>query len=509
MDTSITNGMGSLELFLILLAVVIVAFVLVFQVKSFNETRERIKLLAGFFPIDTSLQRIESSITKYILDSKARLKSFIENPPARHVADPTDADNEDNEEYADVDLIKVKNGEGSAAFQEVIEETNAYLCKNVGTSADFSIIQDICERKIETLETQISNTINVPLYLGLAGTFIGIITGLAGIAFNVEHLFNAGDMSPLRNLLIGVVIAMVASFVGLGLMILNSSINYKKALAVCEKNKNGYYDFIRRELMPVLSNSMASSLNSLRGVLGEFIGKFGHNLSAYANSAELLNDNIEKQHLLLVEINKMDQTKVAMQIAKTFATLKESSDSLEVFHGYQSDLNHTIQSVNTAVSKMERIIESFDDFTEALKVVVENQGAAGELQTQFRTVIEQNFPKGSEAREMWRKQFDELTQDAANVSNELNEQLKASTEYIRTFVESNQEAFNSLAKLKEVLQSLVEYANVQAICYKDLKEEINGLKKSQIEAQTSAAKLNADLLTAVREMTSTIKTMKN
>ena len=158
---------------------------------------------------------------------------------------------------------------------------------------------------------------------------------------------------------------------------------------------------------------------------------------------------------------------------------------------------------------MESVIETFDDFAEALKVVVENQGAAGELQTQFRTVIEQNFPKGSEAREMWRKQFDELTQDAANVSNELNEQLKASTEYIRTFVESNQEAFNSLAKLKEVLQSLVEYANVQAICYKDLKEEINGLKKSQIEAQTSAAKLNADLLTAVREMTSTIKTMKN
>ena len=59
--------------------------------------------------------------------------------------------------------------------------------------------------------------------------------------------------------------------------------------------------------MPTLSNSMASSLNSLKGVLGEFIGKFGHNLDAYANSAELLNDNIEKQHLLLVEINNMKQ----------------------------------------------------------------------------------------------------------------------------------------------------------------------------------------------------------
>lgn len=345
--------------------------------------------------------------------------------------------------------------------------------------------------------------------MGLAGTFIGIITGLAGIAFNVEQLFNAGNMSPLRNLLIGVVIAMIASFVGLGLMIWNSAINYKKALAECDKHKNGYYDFIRRELMPVLSNSMASSLNSLRGVLGEFIGKFGHNLNAYANSAELLNDNIEKQHLLLLEINKMDQTQMAKQIAQTFNTLKESSEALDVFHGYQHDLNDTIQSVNTAVTKIDDIIASFNGFISALNVVVENQGAAGELQAQFRTAIEQNFPKGSEAREIWRKQFDELSEDAAKVSNELNKQLKAATEYIHSFVQENQEAFKSMGQLKEVLQSLVEYANVQATCYKDLKDEISNLKKAQLESQSNAAKLNSDLLTAVREMISAIKTIKN
>ena len=500
--------MGITEIVLIALAIVIVLVVLIFQIKSFNETRRRIKLLADFFPADTSLERVESSITKTILDSKARLKSFIANPPARHTADLSE-EVEDSEEYSDVDLIRVKNNDGSEAFKDVVEETNGYLCKNVGTSADFSLIQDICERKIETLETQIANTINVPLYLGLAGTFIGIITGLAGIAFNVEQLFNAGNMSPLRNLLIGVVIAMIASFVGLGLMIWNSAVNYKKALAECDKHKNGYYDFIRRELMPVLSNSMASSLNSLRGVLGEFIGKFGHNLNAYANSAELLNDNIEKQHLLLLEINKMDQTQMAKQIAQTFNTLKESSEALDVFHGYQHDLNDTIQSVNTAVTKIDDIIASFNGFISALNVVVENQGAAGELQAQFRTAIEQNFPKGSEAREIWRKQFDELSEDAAKVSNELNEQLKAATEYIHTFVQENQEAFKSMGQLKEVLQSLVEYANVQATCYKDLKDEISSLKKAQLESQSSAAKLNADLLTAVKEMISAIKTIKN
>lgn len=527
MESVTIFGMGLLELVLILLAVGIVAVVLYLQSKSFKETKEKIAQLAGFFPNEASFELVQSSITKEVLQSKSRLEDFIKNPPQRHVPESPVIQSDDEEdtdesinasiqtkpiEYADVDLIRIKNGTGSSAFKEVVYETNAYLCKNVGTSADFSIIQDICERKIESLETQISNTVNVPLYLGLAGTFIGIITGLAGIAFNIDSLFSAGEAaqtSPIRNLLVGVVIAMIASFVGLYLMIKNSSINYKEALVECDKNKNGYYDFVRRELMPVLSNSMASSLNSLKSVLGEFIGKFGHNLDAYANSAELLNDNIEKQHLLLVEINRMDQTNVATQIAETFKTLKESSETLTAFRGYQDSLNKTIEEVNTAVSRIDTIVDTFEDFAKSLKVVVENQETAGKLQAQFKSAIETHFPTGSEAREAWRKQFDELTTDASTVSEELNTQLRASTDYIRSFVQDNQNAFNFLTNFKDTLYSLVEYANVQATCYKDLKEEIVNLKKAQVMAHSDSAKLNADLLTAVKEMINAIKSMKN
>ena len=527
MELVFVFGMGILEFVLIVLAIIIVTIVLIFQIKTFKETKVKITQLANFFPNEAAFELVQSSITKEILQSKSRLEDFIKNPAKRYIPEsPTIHSNDVNEdedidkdhtdffhiepiEYADVDLIRLKNDAGSSAFKEVISETNAYLCKNVGTSADFSIIQDICERKIESLETQISNMVNVPLYLGLAGTFIGIITGLAGIAFNVDALFNEGQMAPLRNLLIGVVIAMIASFVGLYLMIRNSSVNYKRALVECDKNKNGYYDFVRRELMPVLSNSMASSLNSLKSVLGEFIGKFGRNLDAYANSAELLNDNIQKQHLLLVEINRMDQTRVASLIAETFNTLKESSESLTAFRGYQDSLNSIIGEVNTAVSRIDTIVDTFEDFAKSLKIVVKNQEMAGKLQAQFKSAIETHFPTGSEAREAWRKQFDELTADASTVSEELNTQLRASTAYIRSFVQDNQEAFNSLANLNNLLNSLIKYANVQATCYKDLKEEIENLKQSQIEAQSNGTKLNADLLMAVREMITAIKSMKN
>ena len=110
---------------------------------------------------------------------------------------------------------------------------------------------------------------------------------------------------------------------------------------------------------------------------------------------------------------------------------------------------------------------------------------------------------------MWRTQFDNLSADAAKVSEELNEQLKLSTEYIRSFVEKNQNAFSSVGNMQDVLAKLIEYTEVQASCYKDLKEEISELKKEQLSTQSNAAKLNADLITAVREMISAVKSIKN
>ena len=253
MNTYLQN-LTALELGLLIASIIIVAVVVYFQFRFFSATRMRITQLGAFFPDQSQLSTIKTSITKDDLNTRESLRKFIQNPPARHVEtitpslvaeDESDYDTYDDPvekiEYSDLDLIKA-NG-GSDAFREMVFDTNAYLCKNVGTSAEFSILQDICEKKIEMLETQISNTINVPLYLGLGGTFIGIITGLAGIASNVDDLFAGGNMVPLTNLLVGVIIAMFASLFGLGLMVYNSSINYKEALKNCDKYKSVYYDF--------------------------------------------------------------------------------------------------------------------------------------------------------------------------------------------------------------------------------------------------------------------------
>ena len=141
-----------LQVVLLFLDAFVVVVVIVLQICSFNRTKGLIEQLTDFFPNVANLEIFPSSITKEILSSKKSLEDFINDPPTRL----------DSDEDSDIDLIKIKRG-GGVLFKEVVDETNGYLCKNVGTSADFTLLQDICERKIETLESQISSTINVKI----------------------------------------------------------------------------------------------------------------------------------------------------------------------------------------------------------------------------------------------------------------------------------------------------------------------------------------------------------
>ena len=319
--------------------------------------------------------------------------------------------------------------------------------------------------------------------MGLAGTFVGIITGLIGVDFKEMFDSSTTELTGLQHLLYGVVVAMSASFLGLGFTVFNSAVSYKEAVTKSNEGKGEYMDFLRRELMPLLSNSMASSLNSLRGVLGNFVDKFGKNLNVYADSAELLNDNLEKQHLVLAELNNLSLTKTANKIAETFMTLKEASDSLNVFHSYQQQLNSTIINVTGMVNQMQTLLSKFDEFSVGLSLLVKNQNKSNELQRMFQEAITTHFPTGSDAREVWRKEFDLFISEGKQVSESLSAQLIASTEHIKNFVDNNNEFFNTFDKMKEVLSTMVQYTQVQAECYRDLKNEISDLRKDYKDAQ--------------------------
>ena len=91
------------------------------------------------------------------------------------------------------------------------------------------------------------------------------------------------------------------------------------------------------------------------------------------------------------------------------------------------------------------------------------------------------------------------------MSENLSTQLTASTEYIKNFVTNNKEFFDTFDKMKEVLATMVQYTQVQADCYKDLKGEILNLRKDYKDAQQESIELHKATLRAVDAMTKAIK----
>ena len=521
---------------ILIIAIVAVIGIVWLQFKCFNSTKKGIEELKTFFPPIDKVALKECTTNKDAISDRFTLRQVAQNPPSKK--DEVDMTDED------VNVSLITTAGGSKSFKEVVFETNEYLCKNVGTSADLGVLQDICDKKLEVKENAVKSTLNLPLFVGLGGTFIGIIIGVIGFAFDLNSLFDSTSSSPeieqtinapvgnesvttisavesqqnepssdetnsLQFLLYGIGCAMAASLCGLVLMVINTAINYRKATADLDTKRNEYFDFLRRELMPTLANSMSSSLNSLKSVLGHFVDKFGKNLDAYADSAELLNENLEKQHLVLTQIQDMGMTRMANRVASAFVQLNEAADTLNTFHQYQQDLNTTIHQVQGGVAQIDTLIAKFDNFISALSSVANAQGTAIALQQQFKEAIEQHFPTGADGREMWRKEFDNLLTDAQTVSRQLNTQLTQNTSYVQQFVADNSKFFTSFDEMRSVLSVLVEYSRTQSECYRDLKDEILSLRKDTKDSQRETAELHKSLLEAVKAMTKAVKDLKD
>ncbi|MGN6180640.1 MAG: hypothetical protein ACTHNW_15755, partial [Mucilaginibacter sp.] len=382
-------------------------------------------------------------------------------------------------------------------FGEVINSTNAYLYKNKGSAADLNILQDICERHLQRLENEVNNLINLPLYIGLGGTFIGIIFGLSHVDFNSANgLISTNSIQGLLN---GVVLAMVASLTGLALTVINTSVNYRPAVSKNEVDKNQYYDFIQRELLPVLNLGVSGSLSNFKSVLDHFIQKFGENIEDYGDSARLLNDNLGKQQIVLQEINKLGITETSKQIVQVFADLKSSSEHLDTFKQYQTSLNDNIKLTAQTVSDFNTIIGNFKDFNTNLLAISTNVLNGSELQKQFKDSLEIHFPTINDHKEIWRKNVDELNADISEVYKTLNGYFKKSSQLIENFIGENENFFIGLNEIKNSIKIFVENSNTQNEQFRALRTDIIEMRNDFKESQKASLELNLQLIETIKD----------
>jgi ABC-type dipeptide/oligopeptide/nickel transport system permease component/predicted nuclease with TOPRIM domain len=473
------------------------------QVFVFFNVFFKIKSYQRFFP--SSFKEIQIKkffITKAVLSEPDQFDKYLDSLSN----DVQIIDESEDAEQVELLVIPNSTKANHSHFSEVIKSTNAYLCKNKGASADFGILKDTCERHLEKVDNEIGNLINVPLYIGLGGTFVGIIIGLWGIDFSAttEGTTTTISSDSIAQLLNGVIAAMFASLMGLAFTVINSALVYKPAAYKNDTDKNHYYDFLQRELLPFLNIGVSKSLGSFKDVLNHFIIKFGENMDDYKDSGHLLNENLQKQQTVLEEINKLSLTRTATKIAEVFADLKESAEHLEKFQAYQKGLNGYVDKTEKVAHDMNVIIEQFKDFNVNLKAISNNSVATIELQKQFKDSLEKHFPTINDHREVWRTQVDELNQDIKEVYKELNSYFKTSTEQIQYFIGSNNNFFTGINEIQNAIKIFVENSSIQKDEFNVLKNQIVDMRNDFKDSQKQSIETNKALIEAVIDLKKTI-----
>lgn len=384
--------------------------------------------------------------------------------------------------------IKAVGGEGSD-LNGLIAEVNKYVWKTKGTT-DFAVIQNKVERKLAMRLGQATATLTFPTYFGLMGTFVGVMLGI--IMFICSFNGDEGGVTDesIRNLLIGVLVSMSTSFVGLFLTTCNNA-RLGAARKQVEEDKNAFYDFVQTELMPSLDVSMVLAVSKLHETVDRlepafnsvidrfqqtfdtctkaFGDSFERNVTAVASAVEVMGENMDK-------IN--DNISLQKQL---IATLRSD----EVARGMARYVE--------AASRFADLTASLDKFEEARRMMLAAAQEAIHLQDQYaehNQLLQENF----EARTLAiQRQF----ADTLAVPQQVAESVKGILDRITQFEESINRLGGQLNRRELLGNDVVNAieAQVKSISKKssiaeDYAEKADGELRDFFNAQAAALDKN-------------------
>lgn len=390
------NSITFLEFFLVGLIVVIQTVQALNTLKKINIFGNIIPDLDFFriekysIPIEDLKQRLPKEILEDLSayeDKEYQISNENINPPPFNDNDPlfnenlfSDNDENDDDENDDfgysninytntVNEVKVEipthevslinpEDESNSIFESLLHSINVYLLRNKGATTDFNLIKDIIERNIDAEDDDIGQTVTIPLYLGLMGTMLGIIFGL----INLFLVSDNGTDFEVSGFLGGVSIAMFASFYGLGWTVFNSSFNYKKARKKVEKSKNDFYTFIQTELLPILNQSVSSSVFMLHSNLVRFNDDFSINVNRLSGLLNKNYDAVIAQDNILQNLEKIDINEFAKANIKVLRELKGGTDELHKFGLYLNMLNSTVDGTAKLSQSFETLLKKVNNF---------------------------------------------------------------------------------------------------------------------------------------------------
>src|SRR5574344_1196720 len=313
-----------------------------------------------------------------------------------------------------VNGILDNDGNRNRLFVSILSSINSYLSSNKASVIDFQLIKDTVNRNCDSVEDEINTQTPIPLYMGLIGTMIGIITGLwsfiasGGLSNSSDADFNTG----ITALLFGVVVAMGASMCGI-MLTTYSSTKIKECKEEEESGKNYFLTWIQAEVLPVLSTDTATALGNLATNLNNFNNNFADNTKNLRATLDKINETYTLQEKEMEAIAKLEVKKIA---SFNVNVLKESEDIISKFAYFNKDL------------------DAVKDFTSDIKVCSEQLATIGE--TLSENLSSQLNKSVTDVNDSMHKTLNELYTSTEKQIKKKKKSLTTMLDSNKTFVES-------------------------------------------------------------------------
>ena len=340
------NSLGNDFWFYIEILVIIV--ILIMQFKTFVNVRKRVIELRQIFDYKFTI--------KYGFIEKNKLGEIEGDSKEIQYEDGTEKESLSEIVGDDVIKLALVETKGKNEIITKIKKTiNTYLINNYGAVVNFSIIKDIIDREVEVKDEEITQTITIPLYLGLAATMVGIILGL----FSMPDLISDG----VNALINGVKIAMIASLTGLFFTTLLSSKFYKDAKSKVLNEKNEQLSYLQAKLLPELVKAEDTGVSGLKASLDRFARvatTISDNVLIAANQT---GENLVLQQEVMDKIENMKVLKVSKWNLELFEKLDNNMDAFNKFSIYLSNMEKistNLLEFADRTSNIDQVIKGID-----------------------------------------------------------------------------------------------------------------------------------------------------
>jgi biopolymer transport protein ExbB/TolQ len=268
-----------------------------------------------------------------------------------------------------------------ASFRGIVDSVNQYLSNNKATTAEYTIMRDIAERISEAEESVIDSTISLPLYVGLMGTFIGVIFGLYHLKNGITD--SGITIDSIREFLGGVFIAMSASFAGLFLTTINNSWFFKIAKAKRDYNKNVFLNFLQAELLPTLENTLSHNIQEFKTHLQDFNAEFSDNIKDFSGTIPNITENLRLQTDFIKRFQEINIPKLVNANVQIMDRLDESIKIFDGFNKYAKNLQKSFVTSDQMLDKVTQVLNRLANFEENIdnvgKLVQQNYEHYGKL----------------------------------------------------------------------------------------------------------------------------------